>query len=41
MYTTALVSFGNVTPEQREAVEKFGLTIHSWEEFLQLVGYFI
>lgn len=35
-YLRTLVSFGNVTPEQREAVEKFGLTIYSWEEFLEL-----
>ncbi|KAH7513756.1 hypothetical protein FEM48_Zijuj11G0015200 [Ziziphus jujuba var. spinosa] len=35
-YLKTLVSFGNVTPEQREAVEKFGLAIFSWEEFLQL-----
>lgn len=35
----ALVSFGKVTPEQREEVEKFGLGICSWDEFLQLVGY--
>ncbi|KAJ9706173.1 hypothetical protein PVL29_001633 [Vitis rotundifolia] len=31
-----IVSFGKVTPEQREEVEKFGLAIYSWEEFLQL-----
>ncbi|KAL5727038.1 long-chain-fatty-acid--CoA ligase [Ranunculus cassubicifolius] len=31
-----LVSFGKVTPEQREEVEKFGVAIHSWDEFLQL-----
>ncbi|XP_010925724.1 long chain acyl-CoA synthetase 4 [Elaeis guineensis] len=29
-----IVSFGKVTPEQQEEVEKFGLTIYSWEEFL-------
>lgn len=40
-YYAALVSFGKVTPEQREEVEKFGLKIYSWDEFLQLVGYFI
>lgn len=38
---SAIVSFGKVTPEQREEVEKFGLAIYSWEEFLQLVGYVI
>ncbi|XP_043706059.1 long chain acyl-CoA synthetase 4-like [Telopea speciosissima] len=31
-----IVSFGKVTPEQREEVEKFGLAIYSWDEFLQL-----
>ncbi|PON45222.1 2,3-dihydroxybenzoate-AMP ligase [Parasponia andersonii] len=35
-YLRTLVSFGKVTPEQREAIEKFGLRIYSWEEFLQL-----
>ncbi|XP_030500223.2 long chain acyl-CoA synthetase 4 [Cannabis sativa] len=35
-YLKTLVSFGKVTPEQRESVEKFGLKIYSWEEFLQL-----
>lgn len=40
-YNVALVSFGEVTPVQREAVKSFGLVIYSWEEFLQLVGYFI
>ncbi|KAL5541286.1 hypothetical protein UlMin_042508 [Ulmus minor] len=35
-YVKKLVSFGKVTPEQREEVEKFGLVIYSWEEFLQL-----
>ncbi|KAJ7945044.1 Long chain acyl-CoA synthetase [Quillaja saponaria] len=31
-----LVSFGKVTPEQREEVQKFGLAIYSWDEFLQV-----
>lgn len=31
-----LVSFGKVTPEQKEVVEKFGLQIYSWDDFLQL-----
>ncbi|XP_010261577.1 PREDICTED: long chain acyl-CoA synthetase 4-like isoform X1 [Nelumbo nucifera] len=35
-YLKTVVSFGEVTPEQREEVEKFGLAIYSWEEFLQL-----
>ncbi|KAA8520946.1 hypothetical protein F0562_011619 [Nyssa sinensis] len=35
-YLRTIVSFGKVTPEQREEVEKFGLTIYSWHEFLLL-----
>ncbi|XP_030951886.1 long chain acyl-CoA synthetase 4 isoform X1 [Quercus lobata] len=35
-YLKTLVSFGKVTHEQREEVEKFGLVIYSWDEFLQL-----
>lgn len=35
---TALVSFGKVTSDQREVVEKFGLAIFEWDEFLLLVG---
>ncbi|KAF9616371.1 hypothetical protein IFM89_029625 [Coptis chinensis] len=35
-YLKTLVSFGEVTPEQREEVQKFGLAIYSWAEFLQL-----
>lgn len=35
-YLKTLVSFGKVPPEQREAVEKFGVVIYSWEEFLTL-----
>ncbi|XP_031255842.1 long chain acyl-CoA synthetase 4-like [Pistacia vera] len=31
-----IVSFGKATPEQREEVEKNGLAMYSWEEFLQL-----
>ncbi|KAL2342676.1 hypothetical protein Fmac_003961 [Flemingia macrophylla] len=34
--TLAIVSFGKVTPEQKEEIEKFGLTIYSWDEFLQV-----
>lgn len=41
MSTVAIVSFGKVTPEQKESVENCGVKIYSWEEFLQLVGYFI
>ncbi|KAA8528236.1 hypothetical protein F0562_035513 [Nyssa sinensis] len=35
-YLRTIVSFGKVTPEQREEVEKFGLAIYSWDEFLLL-----
>ncbi|CAK9143170.1 unnamed protein product [Ilex paraguariensis] len=37
-YLRTIVSFGKVTPEQREEVEKCGLAIYSWEEFLLLGG---
>lgn len=30
------MSFGKVTPEQKESVEKHGSVIYSWNEFLQL-----
>ncbi|CAL0311396.1 unnamed protein product [Lupinus luteus] len=36
-YLRTLVSFGKVTPEQKQEVEKYGLAIYSWDEFL-LVG---
>ncbi|ONK81175.1 uncharacterized protein A4U43_C01F26130 [Asparagus officinalis] len=35
-FLKTIVSFGKVTPEQKEEVEKFGLAIYSWEEFLFL-----
>ncbi|XP_019420386.1 PREDICTED: long chain acyl-CoA synthetase 4-like [Lupinus angustifolius] len=35
-YLKTLVSFGNVTSEQKQEHEKFGVTIYSWNEFLQL-----
>ncbi|XP_044477722.1 long chain acyl-CoA synthetase 4-like [Mangifera indica] len=35
-YLKTMVSFGKVTPEQREEVEKYGLAMYSWDEFLQL-----
>uniref|UniRef100_A0A5B6Z4B6 Long-chain-fatty-acid--CoA ligase n=1 Tax=Davidia involucrata TaxID=16924 RepID=A0A5B6Z4B6_DAVIN len=35
-YLRTIVSFGKVNPEQREEVEKFGLAIYSWDEFLLL-----
>jgi len=38
-FYTAIVSFGKVTPEQKQEVEKLGLAIYSWTEFLQLVSY--
>ncbi|ERN12102.1 hypothetical protein AMTRI_Chr01g109720 [Amborella trichopoda] len=31
-----LVSFGKVTPEQREEAENFGVGFYSWDEFIQL-----
>ncbi|KAM7494343.1 hypothetical protein LguiB_028952 [Lonicera macranthoides] len=31
-----IVSFGKVTPEQKEEAEKFGLAIHSWDDFVLL-----
>lgn len=34
----ALVSFGKVTSEQKETLEKYGVALYSWNEFLQLVG---
>ncbi|MED6132560.1 Long chain acyl-CoA synthetase 4 [Stylosanthes scabra] len=37
-YLKTLVSFGKVTPEQKQQVEKFGLAIYSWDEFLQVGG---
>ncbi|RYR62128.1 hypothetical protein Ahy_A04g019491 [Arachis hypogaea] len=30
----APVSFGKVTPEQKQEVEKFGLAIYSWDELI-------
>ncbi|XP_031124946.1 long chain acyl-CoA synthetase 4-like [Ipomoea triloba] len=35
-YLKTVVSFGRVTPEQKDEVEKFGTVIYSWEEFLLL-----
>ncbi|KAL6174841.1 hypothetical protein ACLB2K_051486 [Fragaria x ananassa] len=35
-YLKTLVSFGKVTPEQKESVEKHGSVLYSWNEFLQL-----
>ncbi|WZY69376.1 hypothetical protein YC2023_001616 [Brassica napus] len=33
---TAVVSFGGVTREQKEAAETFGLVIYAWDDFLKL-----
>ncbi|WCJ26507.1 Long chain acyl-CoA synthetase 4 [Euphorbia peplus] len=35
-YIGTMVSFGKVAPEQREAIEKLGVKVYSWEDFLQL-----
>lgn len=37
-FSSAVVSFGRVTPEQKDEVEKFGTVFYSWEEFLLLVS---
>ncbi|CAL5428191.1 unnamed protein product [Camellia sinensis] len=37
-YLKTIVSFGKVTSEQKEEVEKFGLAIYAWDEFLLLLG---
>lgn len=37
-FIAAIVSFGEVTSQQKEEVEKFGLSIYSWEEFVSLVS---
>ncbi|XP_057520544.1 long chain acyl-CoA synthetase 4-like [Amaranthus tricolor] len=37
-FLKTLVSFGKVTPEQKDEVEKFGLKIYSWDDFLELGG---
>ncbi|XAR70180.1 Long-chain-fatty-acid--CoA ligase [Bertholletia excelsa] len=35
-YLRTIVSFGNVTADQKEEVHKFGLAIYAWDEFLLL-----
>ncbi|KAJ8538631.1 hypothetical protein K7X08_029927 [Anisodus acutangulus] len=35
-YLKTVVSFGAVTPQQKDEVEKFGVALYSWDEFLQL-----
>ncbi|CAL5356230.1 unnamed protein product [Camellia sinensis] len=37
-YLKTIVSFGKVTPEQKEEVEKFGLAVYAWDEFLLLLA---
>lgn len=36
-FTAAIVSFGEVSTEQRQDVEKHGLSIYTWDEFLLMV----
>ncbi|XP_059308961.1 long chain acyl-CoA synthetase 4-like [Lycium ferocissimum] len=35
-YLKTVVSFGEVTPQQKDEVEKHGVALYSWDEFLQL-----
>lgn len=35
-YLKTVVSFGKVAPEQKEEIERVGLAVYSWDEFLQL-----
>ncbi|CAH9117065.1 unnamed protein product [Cuscuta europaea] len=35
-YLKTVVSFGEVTPEQKDKLESFGTVIYSWDEFLSL-----
>ncbi|RDY02095.1 Long chain acyl-CoA synthetase 4 [Mucuna pruriens] len=35
-YLRTIVSFGKVTPEQKQEVENFGLEIYSWDDFLHV-----
>ncbi|TVU35508.1 hypothetical protein EJB05_17404, partial [Eragrostis curvula] len=37
-FLKTIVSFGKVNPEHKEKVEQNGLSIYSWEEFIQLGG---
>ena len=37
-YLKTVVSFGNITHEHKEVVEKLGMQMYSWDDFLQLVG---
>ncbi|KAL6544156.1 Long chain acyl-CoA synthetase 4 [Orobanche gracilis] len=35
-FLKTIVSFGKVTPQQKEDVEKFGVAIYGWDDFLSL-----
>lgn len=37
-FYAAVVSFGKITHEQKDAVEKLGMMMYGWDDFLQLVG---
>lgn len=40
LFCVAIVSFGKVSEEQKQEVEKLGVKIYSWDEFLEVVGYY-
>ncbi|KAL3498985.1 hypothetical protein ACH5RR_041717 [Cinchona calisaya] len=35
-YLKTIVSFGKVTPQQKDEIEKFGVAVYAWDEFLSL-----
>ncbi|KAM3379884.1 long chain acyl-CoA synthetase 4 isoform X2 [Capsicum galapagoense] len=35
-YLKTIVCFGKITPQQKDEVAKFGVSLYSWDEFLQL-----
>ncbi|KAK4729369.1 hypothetical protein R3W88_022357 [Solanum pinnatisectum] len=35
-YLKTVVSFGEVTPQQKDEIGKFGVSLYSWDEFLQV-----
>ncbi|XP_027180647.1 long chain acyl-CoA synthetase 4 [Coffea eugenioides] len=35
-YLKTIVSFGKVTPQQKDEIEKFGVVVYAWDEFLLL-----
>lgn len=37
----AIVSFGKVSTQQKEEIEKFGVAAYAWDEFLSLVSPYI